>query len=56
MVKKKITKLKPVLNNHIVDPPSQFKVPESVERDRKVKPSDVFDGLKKEKVKKKKKV
>lgn len=52
----KVKVLKPVLDNHLPNAPSQFDVKKSIEEESKVKPDDVFDSIKKDKPKTKKQI
>lgn len=56
MAKRIVKKVKPVVNNGLADSPLQFNVVKDNERDKKVKPKDVFDYSKAPKEEKKKKI
>ena len=44
MPHKKISYMKPVMNNGNCDSPLQFNVKKNIEDNKKIKPSQVFDG------------
>lgn len=56
MPKRIVKKVKPVVNNGLADSPLQFNVVKDNERDKKVKPKDVFDYSKAPQEEKNKKI